>query len=90
MLFDRALMTFRIVNMLCPEGLQNKFIERSALSSYKTRNMKNLHVQKLKLEHTKRSFLYTDPNTWNSIPQDIRNAETIERVKKELKSHLLS
>ena len=90
MLFDRAVMTFKIVNMLCPEGLQNKFLERSALSNYKIRNMKNLHVKKLKLEHTKRSLLYTAPNTWNSIPQAIRNAETIERFKKELKSHLLS
>ena len=35
MLFDRAVMTFRIVNVLCPEGLQNKFIERCALSHYK-------------------------------------------------------
>ena len=83
MLFDRAVMTFIIVNLLCPEGLQNKFIERYALSNYKTRNMKNLHIQKLKLEHTKRSFLYTAPSTWNSIPQAIRNAETIERFKKE-------
>ena len=89
MLFDRAVMTFKIVSMLCPEGLQSRFIERSALSNYKTRNMKNLHVQKLKLEHTKRSFLYTTPNNWNRIPQAIRNAETIERFKKELKSHLI-
>ena len=51
MLSDRAVMTVKIANILCPEGLQNKFIERSALSNYKTRNMKNLHVQKLKLEH---------------------------------------
>ena len=90
MLFDRAVMTFKIVNMLGPVGLQNKFVEKSALSNYKTRNMKNLQVQKLKLEHIKRSFLYTAPNTENSIPQSIKNAETIERFKKELKSHLLS
>ena len=45
MVFDRAVMTFQIVNMLCPEGLQNKFIEKSALSNYNTRNMKNLRVQ---------------------------------------------
>ena len=83
MLFDRVV-TFKIVNMLCPEGLQNKFRERSALSNYKTRNMKNLHVQKLKLEHTKRRFLCTAPNTWNSIPQAIRNAEPIARYKKRV------
>ena len=52
--------------------------------------MKGLRVQKLKLEHTKRSFLYTAPNTWNSIPQPIRDAETIARFTQELKYHLLS
>ena len=84
MLFGRAVRTFKIVNMLCPEGLQNRFTERSALSNYKTRNMKNLHVQKQILEHTKRSFLYTAPNAWNSIPQTIRNAETVDRLKKRV------
>ena len=83
-------MTFKIVNQLCPEGLQNKFIERSALSKYNTRNMKDLHVQKLKLEHTRKSFLYTGPKAWNSIPQLIRDTESIVRFKKDLKSHLLS
>ena len=90
MTFDRAVMTFKIVNQLCPESLQNKFIERSALSKYKTRNMKDLHVQKLKLEHTKKSFLYTGPKAWNSIPQLIRDTESVVRFKKDLKSHLLS
>ena len=88
--FDRAVMTFKIVNQLCPEGLQNKFIERSALSKYNTRNMKDLHVQKLKLEHMKKSFLYTGPKAWNSIPQLIRDTESVVRFKKDLKSQLLS
>ena len=52
----QQVMTFKIVNQLCPESLQNKFIERSALSRYNTRNIKELHVQKLKLEHTKKVF----------------------------------
>ena len=83
-------MAFKIVNMLCPESLQNKFTKRSVSSNYNTRNMKNLHVQKLKLEHTKKSFSYTAPKAWNIIPQANRNAETIAQLKKELKSHLLS
>ena len=36
MTFDRVVMTFEIVNQLLPEGLQNKFIERSVLSRHKT------------------------------------------------------
>ena len=83
-------MSVKIFNQFCPEGLQNKFIERFALSKYITRNMKDLHVQKLKLEHTKKSFLYTGPQAWNSIPQLIRDTESVVRFKKDLKSHLLS
>ena len=52
--------------------------------------MKDLHVQKLKLEHTKKSFLYTGSKAWNSIPQLIRDTESVVRFKKDLKSHLLS
>ena len=66
-------MTYKIVNQLCPEDLQNKFMERSAVSKYDTRNKKDLHIQKLKLEHTKRGFLCTDPLAWNNIPQSIRD-----------------
>ena len=73
-------MTFKIVNQLCPEGLQNKFIERSSLSKYNTRNMKDY----------KKSFLYTGPKAWNSIPQLIRDTESVVLFKKDLKSHLLS
>ena len=90
MTFDRAVMTFKIVNQLCPEGLQNKFVERSTLSKYNTRNMNDLHVQKVKLEHMAKKFLYTGPKAWNSIPQLIRDTESVVRFKKDLKCHLLS
>ena len=58
MTFDRAVMAFKIVNQFCCEGLQNKLMEKSALSKYNTRNMKDLHVQKPKLEHTKKVFVH--------------------------------
>ena len=90
MVFDRAVMAFKIVSILCPEGLRNELKERSALSNYNSRNMKNVHVLKLKLEHTEKSFLFTAPNGWNSISQAIRNAEIIARFKKGLESHILS
>ena len=84
MTFDRAVMTFKFVNEFCPKVLRNKFIERSALSKYDTRNIKDLHVQKTKLEHTKKSFLYTCPKSCNSIPQLIRDNESFVRFKKIL------
>ena len=84
MTYDRAVMTFKIVNEFCPEVLRNKFIERSTLSKYDTRNIKDLHVQKAKLEHTKKSFLYACPKSCNSIPQLIRDNKSFVRFKKIL------
>ena len=75
-------MTFKIVNQLCPESLHNKFIERSALSRCNIRNMKELHVQKLKLEHANKSFLYTGPIAWNSTPQLIGTPNRLYDSKK--------
>ena len=88
--FDRAVMTYKIINQLCPEGLKDKFTERSVISKYDTRNTRDLHVQKLKLEYTKRSFLYTGPIAWNNILQFIRDIDSIVRFKEELKSHRMS
>ena len=85
MTFDRAVMTYNIVNQLCPEGLQNKFIERSVISKYDTRNRRDLHVQKLKLEYTKRGFLHTGPIAWNNIPQSNRDTDSIVRFNKKTK-----
>ena len=59
MTFDRAVMTYDIVNQLCPAGLQNKFIERSVISKYKTRNRRDFHVQKAGIRvHQKRFFVH--------------------------------
>ena len=84
MRFDRAVMTYKIVNQLCPDGRQSKFMERSAISKYNTRNRKDLHVQELVLEHSKRGFWYTGPISWNNISQPNRDTDSIVRFKKKL------
>ena len=66
--FDRSLMTYKIVNNLCPEILQNKFQERSSISKYNIRNKRDLHFQRFNLECVKKSFFYTGARAWNSTP----------------------
>ena len=68
MFFDRSIMTFKMVNNNCPEILHNKFQERSSISKYKTRNMRDLHFQRPNLECVKRSFFYIGARVWNSSP----------------------
>ena len=48
--FDRSVMTYKIMNRLCPENLWNKFQRRSHYFnySYNTRFCENLQIPKLK------------------------------------------
>ena len=36
----------------------------------------------------KRAFSYAAPKVWNSLPEDIKSAQSIESFKKKLKTHL--
>ena len=85
--FDRSLMTYKIVNNLCPEILQNKFQERSSISKYNTRNKGDLHFRRLNFEWVKKSFFYTGARARNSIPQSIKDARSVVAFKKRLKTH---
>ena len=50
--FDRSVITYKILNNLCPEILQKKF----SISKYDTRNRRNLHFQMPNLECVKKAF----------------------------------
>ena len=82
-------MTFKIISQLCAEGLRNKFIERSALPKYNTRNMKDLHVQKLKLEQMKKSFLYIGRKT-GTVSHNSSETPSHCAIETDLKFHPLS
>ena len=62
-------MTHKIHNGKCPENLQDRFAKRSQISSYSTRNSRDLHLPKPRLEFTKNSFQFTRAFTWNEIQQ---------------------
>ena len=86
--FDRSLMTYKIMNNLCPEILQNKFQERSSISKYNTRNKRDLHFQRPNLECAKKSFFYTGARAWNSIPQSIKDARSVATLKKKTENSI--
>ena len=69
--YDRLVMTHRILNGKCPESFQDKFTRRSKVSSYSTRNSRDLHLPKPRLEFTKKSFQLTGAFTWKRDPRTI-------------------
>ena len=88
--FDLGVMTYKILHGLCPDNLRHKFIERSMISEYGTRNHRYLQSPKIRLEYAKKSFYFSGVKNWNEISDNIREQESLARFKKHLREYLLS
>ena len=88
--FDRNVMTYKIVQKLCPDSLFGKYKPRATISPYNTRNSQDLHIPKHRTEHYKKSFHYSALKDWNNTPFDIRELPTINTFKRQLKVYMKS
>ena len=62
----------------------------SIYSNYETRDCKDLQIPRLITEYAKKGFYSFALRTWNDIPVNIRETQTLGRFKKEIKAHLTS
>ena len=65
--FDRSVLKIKISNKICPESLHVKFVERSTINKYNTRNKTDLQIPWRNLDFSRKSFNYTELKTCNSI-----------------------
>ena len=75
-------MTYKILHGLCPDNLSHKSVERSMVSEYKTRDHRDLQIPKVRLEYARRSFYFSGVKNWNDIPCNIREQDSLARIKK--------
>ena len=88
--FDRSVMTYKMMNKICPESLWDTYRTRNMYSSYRTRNCTNIQLPRYNLEYSKKRFHYSGLKAWNEIPNTIRELSTLQQFKKHLKIHLRS
>ena len=88
--YDGSVMTYKIVNRLCPESLWNKYHPRSSHSTYNTRHCKDLQIPKYRTEFAKKGFNFAALKLWNDTLAKIRELPALDRFKKQLKTHLKS
>ena len=50
-------MAYKILHGLCPDNLRHKFVERSMVSEYKTRNHRDLQIPRVRLGCAKTGLL---------------------------------
>ena len=77
-----ATMVYKSLNGLAPDYLKSMFTDRSATSTYSLRNCEGKLALPLPLtDFLKNSFSYSGAVPWNSLPTNLRQAQTFTSFK---------
>ena len=75
-------MVFKSLDGLAPEYLSSKFIARSHNTSYTFPDSVNkLTIPQPRTNYLRNSFHYSGAVLWNSLPETIRQAESLHNFK---------
>ena len=82
-----ATLVYKSLNDLAPEYLSSKFVQRSDITSYVLRNTSNkLSVPLPRTNYFKNGFSYRGAVTWNNLPFQAREANSLSEFRKFLTS----
>ena len=85
-----------LVVFKCLNGLGPSYLSELLLSYQPSRTLRSSGAGLLVVPHTKTkthgeaAFSHYGPKLWNSLPENIRTAETVDVFKRRLKTHLFS
>lgn len=85
-----AVQMFKCMNNQAPSYLINMFQKRSQIHNYNTRNTNNLNLARCRTALAQNSFSYRGAVLWNSLPSELRNLSSLNTLKHNLRSYLLS
>ena len=88
-LFQKSVLMYKIKNGLAPEYLCNLMPPLVAdRTVYNLRNIEDITVLRRRTELFSKSFIPSTTSYWNSLPMCIRNADSLNSFKSQLKSSI--
>ena len=77
---------------MVPSYMTDMFPYVKAQHSVNLRSARNdcLYLKKPKTEAMKKSLSYSGASIWNQLPQDVKNAKTLDAFKRKCTSYLIS
>ena len=85
---QKALMVFKSPNGLAPEYLSSTFIARSNTTSHTFRDsVIKLTIPQPRTNYLRNIFRYRGAVLWNSLPETLRQAESLRNFKSLLQSY---
>ena len=81
--FHKAVMVHKSLHSLAPDYLCSMFTDRSSITSYSLRDTEGkLAIPKPRTDYLKNSFSYSGAVPWNSLPMDLRQANTLSKCRR--------
>ena len=90
--YHASIMMYKSLNNLAPDYMMDLFNKVSESHSRNLRSVENdlLMIPFSKTRYYDRSFAIQGAKQWNSLPIDIRNAQSLDSFKHNVKLHLLA
>ena len=90
--FHTAILMFKCVHGLCPAYMSDQVTFLNEVNVYNTRatNGLNVLVPHPEKDIFKRSFLYNGAILWNSLPEFLKESESVHDFKSKYKVHYFS
>ena len=90
--FNKATLTFQILNNVSPSYLQNNLTLINSTHQYNTRSSSNNKIKTSLLTNSfsSQAVCRDLASVWNNLPNDLRKTYSILIFKSRLKKHLLS
>ena len=85
--FKTSLITFKVLQNKKPAYLSD-LLQPLPTSARRSSNRNLLYIPRVVTEMGRRSFYFTAPTLWNSLPQHSRDSTGVETFKNILKTHL--
>ena len=91
--FKYGLLAYKGINGLAPTYIAEFCTKKdTTLNHYRLRSSTstsdNLTIPVTKTRFGERSFAVAGPTVWNALPNNVKNAESLDTFKKRLKTHL--
>jgi hypothetical protein len=78
----QAIIVYKSINTLAPEYLRSKFVDRSCVSGYSLRDtVGKLAVPFPRINYLRNSFSYSGAVIWNSLPVELRQANSLNSFR---------
>ena len=86
--FKIASLTFKVINFGKPSYLDELITSYQPSRNLRSSSTNLLCVPDIRSEIGRRSFSYSAPKLWNSLPPDLRSCTCISTFQGKLKTHL--